>query len=120
MKFTEAAPTEGYFMRWVSENGIWEFGLRRMIFGVRVSANLVDAPWGEYAMMDYCAGAKPRDISRLCRLGRTILEGQPESITGQELRAMLPGYAVRPVVKDEACMTALTRLAAEAMRRGAA
>lgn len=113
MKFTQAAPTEGYFQRWVSENGVWEHGLRRMIFGVRVSANPVGA---DCVVMDYCAGANLLDVVDLLGLTRTILEAQPESLTTRELRAMLPGWDRRPVVRDEACMAGLRQLA-EAARQ---
>ena len=117
MKFTQAAPDNGYFMRWTSDTGRWEFGFQQMLFGVRVSANPVSGPWGEYAVMDYCAGPSESAVRTLFMLTCTILEGQPESLTGDELRAMLPGYEVRPVVNDPACMAALTALAVETLKR---
>jgi len=110
--FVQTPPTEAYDAgRWVSESGRWEFGARRTTSGVRVCAGVV----GEWTYtVDYCAGAELFRIALLTRVVRTILEALPESITPEELEALLPGWSVRPVHKDEACFGELLRLAASA------
>ncbi|MFC3833438.1 hypothetical protein [Deinococcus rufus] len=99
--------------RWVSETGRWEFGLRSMLFGVRVSAGLVG---GMSYDIDYCAGADPHRIALLRHLLHTILEGHPESVRPHQLLALLPTWERRPIHLDERCFSELVRLAGEAAR----
>lgn len=114
MRFSETHPTVDFdLLRLTSETGVWEFGARRMLFGVRVSANRVGA--GMYGM-DYCAGNRHTDFQQLFAVCRLILEAQPETLTHAELEALLPGYTVRPVLNDHSCMARLCELAVRARR----
>jgi hypothetical protein len=57
MNFNPAEPNENFFQRWISEEGRWEIGFYRVIFGVRVRLGLVGA---DGVILDYCAAARSR------------------------------------------------------------
>ncbi|WP_295821109.1 hypothetical protein [uncultured Deinococcus sp.] len=116
MIFSPAPLTIDYdVLHLTSETGVWEFGVHRVMFGMRVCANWVGS--GVY-VMDYCAGDRLADVAILSGWCRAILEAQPETLTHAALEALLPGWDRRPVVLDDRCMRALASLAAQA--RGAA
>lgn len=118
MIFTATPTTVDYdVLRLVSQTGRWEFGLRRVIYGVRVCAGIVDS--GGYSV-DYCAGADAGQIVLLRVVVQQILEGQPEAVTPRELTALLPSWTVRPMFRDTACMDALVRLACDAQAKAGA
>lgn len=116
MKFTETNPNKSYdVMRYVSENGVWEMGVRSVLYGKRISANPVG--WGGYEV-DYCAGPVPEHVYEIRDLVRDILEAYPESLEPYTIRQLWPKWERRPIHKDETCVPELRRLAALA-RAGA-
>jgi hypothetical protein len=117
MKFTAVQPDENYpLCRAVSETGRWELGLVPMIYGVRVRAGLVGDGG---CTVDYCAGADRGVQTRLLALVHAILCGQPEGLTHEALRVLLPTYARRPINLDPVCWGRLCELAADAAGVGA-
>lgn len=116
MRFTETNPNENYdVMRYVSENGVWEMGVYRVIFGYRVGAGLATSGCREVV---YCAGANPEHVHEIRDLVRDILQAFPESERGHRISALLPSFEIKPIHKDATCVPELRRLAALA-RAGA-
>lgn len=110
MIFRTVAPDENFdLLKLESAEGRWHLGLRRMLFGVRVCGN----PAGEmFYTFDYCAGPVAQDIAQLLAVMRRIMWALPESAQDADVARILPGYDVRPVLRDARCMASLYALAA--------
>lgn len=109
MKFTKAEPDENFpIVRFVSENNVWEIGIRPMMFGHRVSAGLVGSGCVE---IDYCGGADGCFVIQLLATVVKIFSSLPETITLKEVKRFFPTYQVKPIDKDP-CWEKLKELAA--------
>ena len=63
--------------RLVSENGLVEMGVYRVLYGYRVKAGFVgDAG----SVLDWCGGGNWKDVERLYSLCKAILERKSESL----------------------------------------
>jgi len=108
MNFTQTAPDENYpIKRMISENGRWEFGIRAMIFGYRVSAGVV----GEQTYsIDYCCADDPVWLISVTAIVLAILEALPESISSHEAEKLFPRQWMKPMVNDPECWEGLAQL----------
>ena len=112
MKFTLSHTTEGLdVLREVSESGRWELGVWRVLYGYRIRAGVVDN--GVFAV-DYCTGSDMNHVSEVLGLVRVILSSLPEDVEGDEVHALMPGFQVKPIHNDKACVPRLMALAARA------
>lgn len=110
MRFSLAPTTPDLdILRVVSETGRWEVGIWRVMFGLRVRA-LVD---GEVPV-DYCGGKVVEQVHEVYALVTDILTALPESVSGDEVHALMPGFEQKPVHKDFTCVPQLRALAARA------
>lgn len=110
MKFTGTETDENYDVaRWVSENNVWELGLHRVLFGIRVVAGRVGD--GCYDIK-YCAGDDQGFALLLLATVFRILSLLPESIKPYELKRMMPTYERKPINLDP-CWEKLIILAEE-------
>jgi hypothetical protein len=108
MKFTLTTPNENFLLRrFVSEQGLWEFGLRAMMFGVRVSLSRVSDAW---YTLDYCAGDDPGFVLILLATVAVILERYPETIAPSQLEREFPHYEYKPINRDK-CWGKLQQMA---------
>ena len=113
MIFTAAPLNENFDLgHWVSETGSWDFGLRRVLYGVRICASKGE----EYFVVDYCAGADAGHITFIRSLVQAILEGLPESVTAGAVEQLMPKWTRRPIHKDQDCLDALILLAGQALK----
>ena len=112
MKFHKVDPDkDGWFLlKFESETGRWEFGITRVLFGVRVSAHVKNSPT---VLVDYCAADQPAFAYELLATMAVILESLPESISEDDLYGMLPKWTVRPINKDPECWPKLKAMAAK-------
>ncbi|WP_278912989.1 hypothetical protein [Deinococcus wulumuqiensis] len=110
MRFSLAPTTPDLdILRVVSETGRWEVGIWRVMSGLRVRA-LVD---GEVPV-DYCGGKVVEQVHEVYALVTDILSALPESVSGDEVHALMPGFEQKPVHKDFRCVPRLRELAARA------
>lgn len=102
MDFKLATPTEGMPHRWTSENGVWELGLRPMLYGVRVSAGTIEEGKTEvmYYSIDYCAGSDQAFLLNLLAAVFMLLCALPEEVTGREVEKLFPTYERKPINLD--------------------
>lgn len=115
MRFTKAEPTDdnggsGLYCRYVSETGVWELGLGRVIYGVRVKAGHIRSCG---FVLEYCAGADPVFTAALLTTVMTILEQYPEDVPISQIERDFPSYAVKPISQDP-CWPRLQELAKNA------
>lgn len=110
MKFVKAEPDENFdIAKWVSENNIWELGLHRVLFGIRVVAN----PVGDFRYaINYCAGDDESFALMLLAMVFHILSMLPEDITAAEVKKLMPTYERRPISLDP-CWEKLIDLASD-------
>lgn len=102
MEFSPTEPDEHLFLRWKSENKVWEVGFFRVMHGVRVRAGKIP-PGLDYApgvSIDYCAGADEGFALVLLAIVVKLLEALPESVTASQVEALFPTYQVKPIDKD--------------------
>jgi hypothetical protein len=109
MRFLPAEPNNViHECRCVSEGGIWEFGFRQMMFGVRVSLSQT----GDYFYtLDYCA-ADQKDFALL--LFATVLialEPYPEDVKPYQLQRDFPRFEIKPINRDPYCWKRLQEMA---------
>ena len=98
MKLIKAEITENFdVLRLVSENNIWEIGIREMMFGYRVCGNTIGDDCYEF---DYCAGNDPAFIFQLFAVMCNIFSSLDENISLTKVRKLLPTYEVRPINND--------------------
>ncbi|BDP44890.1 hypothetical protein DAETH_48590 (plasmid) [Deinococcus aetherius] len=117
MRFHQALPTGAYDVaRYLSETGVWEFGLRRGAGGLRVCANRVGL--AEYEV-DYAAGPDPLEAGVLFQVVKIVIEAHPEQVLSGWLAGALPQCRVRDQ-PCEACSHELLRLAALSVQRSRA
>lgn len=107
MNFTKTHNNENYFVRYISENEVWEVGFTQVLFGVRVRAGLVGSGC---CVIDYCAGAEYGWQVILLMVVTNILEKLPESITEREISRMLPCQEIKPMSEDSKCWESLLSL----------
>lgn len=96
-------------MRFLSEEGVWEFGIRRVIFGWRVALSQI----GDCCYtLDYCAGGDFGFAMVLLATIAKILESYPESVRIRQIQDAFPRYERRPINLDP-CWTKLHEMAWE-------
>jgi len=122
MKIREVEVNENYpIRRFQSEGGLWEWGIRPMLFGFRVTIGQCESPVLGVATIeaDYCCG--PELTSAMLWLGfiSAILHQLPEEITAPELNRLFPKQRIKPLYEDPDCRAALEELAARVNRKGA-
>lgn len=109
MKFTKTEPNIDFdILRCVSETGKWEFGIRRMLYGVRICGNPVGN--GAYTL-DYCAGDDEVFALTLFATVATILEDYAEDVTTQQIKRDFPAFEIKPVNRDPYCWKRLQEMA---------
>lgn len=114
MIFTQVAKDENYdVVKYTSQGGRWDLGLKAMFFGVRLRFGLANYP---VADLDYCAGDDIEFQLDLLRAVTLILLPVPEEITPREICDMFPKCRVKPVCLDP-CWDVLVRMAAEALSK---
>lgn len=86
-------------LRFGSEEGKWEMGIRRMMFGFRVSLNKVGEPW---YTLDYCASDDQAFLFELLVMLTILLDRYPEDVTEQHLQKDFPRYEFKPIKYDSA------------------
>ena len=106
MNFMKAEDTENYMERRVSENGVWEFGIRPVLFGYRVAFGPNNTCFYSY---DYCCADKPDLLKATHHALLRILESFPEEATEHEILAELPEWNRRPIDQDD-CFENLLKL----------
>ena len=88
-------PDSMLFHRLVSENGLVEMGVYRVMYGYRVRAGFV----GDMgSVLDWCGGGNWKDVERLYSLCKAILEQQPE--TKSCFNDLPPNSMIKPFYKD--------------------
>jgi hypothetical protein len=109
MRFLPAEPNNViHECRCISEAGKWEFGFRRVMFGVRVSLSQIG---DDGYTLDYCA-AKQRDFALL--LFATVLialEPYPEDVMRSQLQKDFPRFDIKPINRDPCCWKRLQEMA---------
>ena len=115
MNFSSAEPDEDLnIMRFTSENGVWELGIREVLYGYRINLNWMKPvpSYGEphYHVLDYCGGADEAFVLQLLATVHLILSGIPETVTAQDIKRTFPGWKVRPIHKDP-CWVKLQEMA---------
>lgn len=114
MVFEQAPLTENFDMvRYVSKGGVWEVGLKQMLFGVRVRLGRVGDMGAD---LDYCAGADPEMQQTLLRTVMLIVLPVPETASVEELTAPFPRCRRKPVFLDP-CWPMLQDLAYKALEQ---
>lgn len=113
MDFHPATSVESMPVRWVSENEVWEIGLRPMIYGVRVSVGKINPVHGHALgySLDYCAGDDQVFLLNLWATIVILMAALPESISPRELERLFPTYQIKPINRDPYCWNELQRLA---------
>lgn len=108
MKFTKIDPNENFdILRYVSENEKWEFGIRRVLFGVRICGN----PVGDWCYsFDYCAGDDEVFALALFATIAKILEKYPENVTVKQIQQDFPNYEIKPINRDPYCWKRLQEI----------
>lgn len=102
MKFSRAEPDEHLFVRWKSENKVWELGFFRVSYGIRVRAGKIP-PGLDYApaiSIDYCAGADEGLALHILAIVTKLLSALPESVTAPQVESLFPTYEVKPIDQD--------------------
>jgi hypothetical protein len=109
MKFTKAEPNEVFdALRFISQEGRWEFGCRRMLYGIAVGLSRI----GDYSYtLDYCSGDDPSFTFMLLATMAKILERYPEDIVPWKLRQDFPAFEVKPIDRDPTCWKRLQEIA---------
>jgi hypothetical protein len=108
MNFTQTEPDINYpVKRMLSENGVWEFGIRRMIFGYRVSAGVVGE---ESYSIDYCCADDLGWLIQVAAIVLAILESLPETTPSREAEKLFPRQWTKPMVNDPECWAGLMQL----------
>lgn len=98
MQFHKVPPDENFpYAKFLSENQVWELGVRPMAFGFRVCGNRVGS---QFYAFDYCAGADLIFLNNLFFILQAIFKGLDESITERQLQNLLPSYEVKPISGD--------------------
>ena len=115
MKFHRVEPDENYdCLKLQSEGGLWELGLRSMMYGVRVRLGRT----GEfYVSLDYCAGADLAFQLDLLNAIHMILQEVPESVGDVTLEGMFPHYTIKPISLCPECWPTLQKMRDDARAR---
>jgi hypothetical protein len=87
--------------------GLWEIGLRPMLFGVRVSMSRTGS---QFITLDYCAGDDPQMQLILLGFVCGLCVYLPEEISENDLRAIFPKETIKPIWKDKECLESLFKL----------
>lgn len=109
MRFTKALANENFdVLRCVSENSVWELGIRSVLFGIRICANPVgdDCYW-----LGYCAGDDFGFALVLLATVAKILEQYPENTDPQQIKLDFPKYDIKPINRDPYCWRRLQEMA---------
>jgi hypothetical protein len=115
MKFY-LAPTEPNYdlFKLVSENGAWELGLWKVLFGARVRFGQAGACGVE---LDYCAGADPHFQIELLNAVHIILQEVPETVTPGQIQRMFPDFYMKPINRDPICWPRLQQMRDDVRQR---
>lgn len=109
MKFTKTEPNDVFdAFRCISLKGKWEFGCRRMLFGVRVGLSRIG---DDSYTLDYCSGDNPEFTLTLIATMLKILERYPEDIAPLKLSQDFPKYEIKPIDRDPTCWKRLEEMA---------
>lgn len=109
MFWQEAETTENFpIRRFVSTpTARWQLGLRRMIFGTRISLGLNGDPGIE---LDYCCGQHQDDCFLYMGMIAGLCMFLPEEIEPAQLRRLFPHQTIRPLREDRECVEAFYAL----------
>jgi len=108
MNFIRSDPDESYPINHIlSENGVWEFGIRTVLFGFRVSAGVVGE--GCYSI-DYCCADDAAWLIQVAAIVFAILEMLPESTPSWEAEKLFSRQQRKLMVNDPECWDQLTKL----------
>ncbi len=111
MNFSRTEPDENFdILRCLSEEGKWEFGVRQMLFGVRICGNPVGD--GCYTF-DYCAGNDMVFALQLFATVARILDLYPEDATPRQIQRDFPKYEIKPINRDPYSWERLQEMAAD-------
>lgn len=96
MKFKNAETTINFdVLRLTSKT--WEMGVRRMIYGFRVSANKLG---DNCYTVDYCAASNTSFLWELFQVVLDILEALPDDMEPSVVESLLPTYQIKPINLD--------------------
>lgn len=129
MLFEKVEPDKDFdVVKFTSLEGEWNIGIRRVMYGFRISGNPIWYEWSkgrgtenrikcqEYTF-DYCAGADFSFVLQLLVTMMTIMESLPATVTVQEVKSMLPDWERRPInIEGEQCWPKLQELAASLLK----
>lgn len=99
MRFlTRLEPTESLpVLRMQSEQGIWELGMRQMMFGVRVSLMRTQDFW---YTLDYCAADDEAFLLQLYVVISLALESFSEDVDPNVISRQFPRFQFKPIKYD--------------------
>lgn len=103
MKFSPAPPNPfydnyNYSDRLESETGRWTIALYPVIYGIRVQAGLTNQ---EGFALDVCCGDRRSDIVLVYAVVKCWLEGFPEEVSDERVRAVWPRFPIKPVTLNQ-------------------
>lgn len=98
--------------RYESEGGRWWVDLVAQLFGVRCNIGRGHGAldFGGYDVV-YCCGTQKTALLIVPAIVMKILDPVDEAIKSDELRAIFPVQAVKPMYNDRACFSRLCQLA---------
>ena len=96
-------------IRHLSTNSLWEFGIRRVLYGYRVC--LIKVGGSSYSF-DYCASSKELFLPMLFITLKIYLEKISEDVREVELESRMPQWEIRPIIYDR-CWEELQMMAFE-------
>ncbi len=123
MKFNRTTPTEQFHTRWISEEGRWEIGFYKVMYGQRVRMGAVE---GGGCMMDLCCGTDVALLNNVLIWVRVLVARYPETVSESQIEEEFPiPIACKPFMDlrlrtklEEAAAEELVRLSRKKVRTG--
>ena len=113
MKFTKAEPDRNFdVLRCVSETGKWEFGIRRLLYGLSICGNPCQ---DDCYSFHYPAGDNEGFALVVFATVFRILEKYPEDVTLKQIQKDFARYEIQPIGKDPHCWKRLQEMAIDAI-----
>lgn len=109
MKFSRSEPDLTFDVaKFLSETGVWEIGIRKLLYGLEVCGN----PVGDDACtFFYPAGNDGVFTLTLLATIINILAKYPENVTYQQIEKDFPKYEIKPINRDPYCWKRLQEMA---------
>jgi hypothetical protein len=114
VKIREVETNENYpVRRFQSEGGVWEWGIRPMLFGFRVTIGQCESPVLGMPTIeaDYCTGPEIESALLWCGFISAIMLQLREDLPAPALNRLFPRQTVKPLYNDPACTKSLEELA---------